>query len=152
MRRPYIAVLSFGFALSSASVMNAQTGVRATVMSRDGATKMVLSDSEVIFQFTKQGAIDASGGLEPKADKDDWNWMDDVLKGTADGVKNMRIVFDMKNIRDAQYENGTLSLYMTSRSLTAPRSDKHGVFAYQEVPEDQAQVFIREFKRAKGRA
>lgn len=141
------AVLFASFALASAST--AQETERAVVMSRDGATKLVLFNREIVFQFTEKGAKDATAGITPKATKENWNWMDDAMKGTATGVANMRMVLKVEDVRDARYEDGNLNLYMVSRPAHAAATDRHGLFKYEDVPEEQAQAFLREFGRLK---
>ena len=141
------AVLLASFALASAST--AQESERAVVMSRDGATKLVLFNREIVFQFTEKGAKEATAGITPKSTKENWNWVDDALKGTATGVANMRMVFKIQDVRDARYEDGDLNLYMASRPGNAADSDRHGLFKYEDVPEEQAQAFLREFGRLK---
>ncbi len=119
------------------------------VVSRDGATKLELLNRQIIFQFTEKGAREASTGVAPKPGKKNWNWMDDALQGAASGVANMRIVFPIEDVRDARYDGGTLTLYMASRPLDALATDRRGLFKYEDVPEDQAQTFVREFRRLK---
>src|ERR1700694_4527251 len=138
--------------LAFASLSVAQKPEPATVMSRDGATKLELVKRQIIFQFTEWGAREASGGVAPKPGKKNWNWMDDALQGAATGVANMRIVFPIEDVRDARYDRGTLTLYMSSRPLDAPATDRRGLFKYEDVPEDQAQGFVREFRRLKASA
>lgn len=142
-----VAVLFASFALASAST--AQESERAVVMSRDGATKLVLFNREIVFQFTEKGAKDATAGITPKATKENWNWMDDALKGTSTGVANMRMVFKIQDVRDAKYEDGNLNLYMASRPANATAANRNGLFKYEDVPEEQAQAFLREFGRLK---
>ena len=141
------AVLFASFALASAST--AQETERAVVMSRDGATKLVLFNREIVFQFTEKGAKDATAGITPKPTKENWNWMDDAMRGTATGVANMRMVLKVEDVRDARYEGGNLNLYMVSRPANAAATDRHGLFKYEDVPEAQAQTFLREFGRLK---
>jgi hypothetical protein len=141
------AVLLASFALASAST--AQGSERAVVMSRDGATKLVLFNREIVFQFTEKGAKDATAGVTPKATKENWNWMDDAMKGTATGVANMRMVFKIQDVRDAKYEDGNLNLYMAPRPGNAADMNRRGLFKYEDVPEDQARAFLREFGRLK---
>jgi len=138
-------VASLAFATLSA----AQEPERSVVMSYDGATKLVLLNHQIVFQFTEQGAREASVGVAPKKEKKNWNWMDDALQGAASGVANMRIVFAIEDVREARFENGTLTLYMTSRPVDAPPTDKRGLFKYEDVPEAQARAFVREFGRLK---
>ena len=146
-RSNVVATLFASLALASVSV--AQKPDAATVMSRDGATKLELLNRQIVFQFTEQGARDASLGVAPKPDKKHWNWMDDALQGAASGVANMRIVFPIEDVREARYDRGTLTLYMASRPIDAPATDRRGLFKYDDVPEDQAKAFIREFRRQK---
>ena len=141
------AVLFASIALASVSA--AQEPERAVVMSRDGATKLVLFNRQIVFQFTEKGAREASAGVAPKPGKENWNWMDDVLQGGASGIHNMRMVFKIEDVREARYERGDLNLYMASRPLNAANADGHGVFKYEDVPEEQAQAFLREFGRLK---
>ena len=141
------AMLFASITLTSLSV--AQQPERAVVMSHDGATKLVLLNRQIVFQFTEQGAREASAGVAPKEGKKNWNWMDDVLKGSASGINNMRIVFKIEDVREARYEKGTLTLYMASRPLDAPATDRRGLFKYEDVPEDQSQAFVRELARVK---
>lgn len=148
MRAHSNVVAALFASLALASVSAAQKP-HAKVESRDGATKLELLNREIVFQFTEQGAKEASLGVAPKADKKNWNWMDDALKGAASGAANMRIVFPVEDVRDARYDGGTLTLYMASRPLDAPATDRRGLFKYEDVPEDQAQTFLREFRRAK---
>ncbi len=142
-----VAVLFASFALASLSV--AQEPERAVVISHDGATKLVLLNRQIVFQFTEQGAREASAGVAPKEGKKNWNWMDDVLQGSASGIHNMRMIFKIEDVREARYENGTLSLYMASRPVNASATDRRGLFTYEDVPEDQSQLFVRELKRLK---
>jgi hypothetical protein len=142
-----VAALFASLVLTSVSV--AQKPGTATVASRDGATKLELLDRQIVFQFTEQGAREASAGVAPKPGKKNWNWMDDAMQGAASGVANMRIVFPIEDVRDARYDRGTLTLYMASRPGDAPATDRRGLFKYDDVPEDQAQAFIREFRRLK---
>jgi hypothetical protein len=137
------AFLAFG------SLSVAQEPERSVVMSHDGATKLVLIDRQIVFQFTEQGAREVSAGVVPKKGKKNWNWMDDALQGTALGVANMRMVFPIEDVREARYDGGTLTLYMASRAVDAPATDQRGLFKYEDVPEDQAQAFVREFGRIK---
>ena len=146
-RSNIVAVLFASLAFASLSV--AQKSEPATVMSRDGATKLELVNRQIIFRFTEQGAREASAGIAPKPGKKNWNWMDDALQGSATGVANMRIVFPIEDVRDARYEGGTLTLYMASRPVDAAATDRRGLFKYDDVPEDQAQAFVREFRRLK---
>jgi hypothetical protein len=146
----WLSILAATFVV--ASISPAQATTRAVVTSRDGATKLVLQDRQITFQFTEQGARSATLGLDPNRAKGDWNWMDDVLHGSSEGIKTMQIVFEIEKIRDARYENGALNLYFTSRPPDAPATDKHGIFSYENVPEDQAQAFIRQLKRLKPRS
>jgi len=148
--RSSVVVLFASLAFASPSV--AQKPEPATVMSRDGATKLELVNRQIIFRFTEQGARAATAGVAPKPGKKNWNWMDDALQGSATGVANMRIVFPIGDVRDAQYDGGTLTLYMTSRPVDAPATDRRGLFRYEDVPEDQAQAFVREFRRLKASA
>ena len=141
-----VAALFASLALTSVSVAQKPD---ATVESRDGATKLELLNRQIIFQFTEKGAREASLGVAPKPDKKNWNWMDDALKGAASGAANMRIVFPVEDVREARYDRGTLTLYMASRPLNAPAADRRGQFKYDDVPEDQAEAFIREFRRVK---
>lgn len=140
---------SLVMAIVMASVSVAQSPERAVVVSHDGATKLVLLNRQIVFQFTEKGAQEASAGVAPKEGKKNWNWMDDVLKGSADGIHNMRMVFKIEDVREARYENGTLTLYMASRPVDAAAADRHGLFTYEDVPEDQSQSFVREFRRLK---
>lgn len=142
-----VVVLFASIALASLSL--AQEPERAVVMSHDGATKLVLLNRQIVFQFTEQGAREASAGVSPKKDKKNWNWMDDILQGSASGIHNMRMVFKIEDVREARYESGTLTLYMASRPLDAPATDGRGLFKYEDVPEDQSQAFVRELKRLK---
>jgi hypothetical protein len=64
----------------------------------------------------------------------------------------MRIVFTIDDVRDARYNGGALTLYMATRPLNAADTDRRGVFKYDDVPEDQAQDFLREFRRLKASA
>jgi hypothetical protein len=141
------AMLLASLAFGSLSV--AQEPERSVVMSHDGATKLVLLDRQIVFQFTEQGAREVSAGVVPKKAKKNWNWMDDALQGTASGVANMRIVFAIEDVREARYERGTLTLYMASRPVDAPATERRGLFKYEDVPDDQAQAFVREFGRLK---
>jgi hypothetical protein len=149
--RSKVAAAAFA-SLTFASLSLAQKPEPATVMSRDGATKLELVKREIIFQFTERGAREASAGVAPKPGKKNWNWMDDALQGAATGVANMRIVFPIEDVRDARYDSGTLTLYMSSRPLDAPATDRRGLFTYEDVPEDQAQAFVKEFRRLKASA
>jgi hypothetical protein len=142
-----VTVLFVSLALPSLLV--AQQPERTVVESRDGATKLVLTDREIVFQFTEQGAREAAAGIAPKAGKRNWNWMDDALQGSAPGIDNMRIVFKIEDVREARYKGGALTLYMATRPLDAADTDRRGVFKYDDVPEDQAQSFLREFRRLK---
>jgi hypothetical protein len=135
--------------LAFATLSVAQEPERSVVMSYDGATKLVLLNRQIVFQFTEQGAREASGGIAPKKGKRNWNWMDDALQGAASGVANMRIAFSIEDVREARFENGTLTLYMTSRPVDAPPTDNRGLFKYEDVPEAQARAFVREFGRLK---
>jgi hypothetical protein len=146
-RSKIVAVFFASLALASFSA--AQKPDAATVVSRDGATKLELLNRQIIFQFTEKGAREASLGVAPKPGKKNWNWMDDALQGAASGAANMRIVFPIEDVRDARYDRGTLTLYMASRPIDAAATDRHGLFKYDDVPEDQAQAFIREFRRLK---
>ena|SRR4030088_38947 len=145
-----VAALFASLVLTSVSV--AQKPGAATVVSRDGATKLELLNRQIIFQFTEKGAQEASLGVAPKPRKKNWNWMDDAMQGAASGVASMRIVFPIEDVRDARYDRGTLTLYMASRPIDAPATDRHGLFNYDDVAEDQAQAFIREFRRLKASA
>lgn len=149
MRTRSKIVVALFSSLALASVSVAQKPGATTVTSRDGATKLELVNRQIIFQFTEQGAREASLGVAPKPGKKNWNWMDDALQGTASGVANMRIVFPIKDVREADYDAGTLTLYMASRPIDAPATDRRGLFKYDDVPDDQAQAFIREFRRLK---
>jgi hypothetical protein len=149
-RSNIVAMLFASLAFASLSV--AQKSEPATVMSRDGATKLELVNRQIVFRFTEQGAREASAGVAPKPGKKNWNWMDDALQGSATGVANMRIVFPIEDVRDARYDSGTLTLYMASRPVDAPATDRRGLFKYDDVPEDQAQAFVREFRRLKASA
>jgi hypothetical protein len=127
MRIPSKGVAVLFASLVVASLSNAQVPERAIVMSSDGATKLVLFDRQIVFQFTEQGARDVSAAVAPKKDKPNWNWMDDVLQGTAAGVANMRMVFAIEDVRGARYDAGTLTLYRARcRSVrgTAYQGDK----------------------------
>jgi hypothetical protein len=146
--RSNVVALLFSSAVF-ASVSFAQNAVPAAVMSNDGATKLEIVNRQIIFQFTEQGAREASAGVAPKPTKKNWNWMDDALKGSATGVANMRIAFPIEDVRDARYDNGTLTLYMSSRPLDAPATDRRGLFKYEDVPEVQARAFVVEFRRLK---
>jgi hypothetical protein len=145
-----LAVLCLSLAVPP--LLGAQQPEHISVESRDGATKLVLTDREIIFRFTEQGARDATAGVAPKAGKKNWNWMDDALQGAATGIENMRIVFTIDDVRDARYDGGALTLYMATRPLNAADTDRRGVFKYDDVPEDQAQDFLREFRRLKASA
>ncbi|MGH7604179.1 MAG: hypothetical protein ACRENK_09315 [Gemmatimonadaceae bacterium] len=144
------AVLFAAFAFAHVSA--AQEPERAEVLSRDGATKLVLFDRQIVFQFTEQGARDASAGVAPKTNKKNWNWMDDVLQGSASGIQDMKMVFKLEDVRDARYDDDTLTLYMSSRPVDAPAADRRGLFRYDDVPQDQSKAFVREFRRLKGSA
>jgi hypothetical protein len=61
----------------------------------------------------------------------------------------LRWIFDLEDVREARYERGALTLYMATRPLDAPETDRRDVFTCEDVPEDQAQAFIREFRRLK---
>jgi hypothetical protein len=149
MRAGSNVVAALFASLALASVSAAQKPDAATVMSRDGATNLELVNRQIVFQFTEKGAQDASLGVAPKAGKKNWNWMDDALQGAASGVANMRIVFPIEDVREARYDRGALTLYMASRPTDAPATDRRGLFKYEDVPEDQAQAFIREFRKVK---
>src|ERR1700682_5474414 len=107
MRARSNVVAALFTSLVFASVSVAQKPEAATVMSRDGATKLELLNRQIIFQFTEQGAREASAGFAPKPGKKNWNWMDDALQGAASGVANMRIVFPIEDVREARYDRGT---------------------------------------------
>ncbi|MEA2765624.1 MAG: hypothetical protein QOK07_2028 [Gemmatimonadaceae bacterium] len=152
MRARSNVVAALFASLAFASVSVAQKPEVAKVVSRDGATKLELINRQIIFQFTEQGAREASAGVAPKPGKKNWNWMDDALQGAASGVANMRIVFPVEDVRDARYDGGTLTLYMTSRPIDAAVTDRRGLFKYEDVPEDQAKAFVQEFRRLKASA
>ena len=149
MRIPLESVAMLFASLAFGSLSVAQEPEHSVVMSHDGATKLVLLDRQIVFQFTEQGAREVSAGVVPKKGKKNWNWMDDALQGTASGVANMRIVFAIEDVREARYERGTLTLYMASRPVDAPATDRRGLFKYEDVPQDQAQAFVQEFARLK---
>ena len=100
MRARSNVVAALFVSLAFASVSVAQKPEVAKVVSRDGATKLELLNRQIIFQFTEQGAREASAGVAPKPGKKNWNWMDDALQGAASGVANMRIVFPIEDVRD----------------------------------------------------
>jgi hypothetical protein len=77
---------------------------------------------------------------------------DDALQGNAAGIENMRMVFTIDDVREARYDGGALTLYMATRPLDAADTHRRGVFKYEDVPEDQAQAFLREFRRVKASA
>jgi hypothetical protein len=135
--------------LALASPSAAQEPERAAVYSRDSVTTLVLLDRQIVFRFTERGARDVAEGVAPKPGKRNWNWMDDVLRASASGIKDLEWIFDLKDVREARYERGALTLYMATRPLDAPETDRRDVFRYEDVPEDQAQTFIREFRRLK---
>lgn len=58
-------------------------------------------------------------------------------------------VLAIEDVREARYERGTLTLYMALLPIDAPANDRRGLFNYEDVPEDQAQAFVREFGRLK---
>ena len=149
MRASSKIVVALFASLAVASPSVAQSPESAIVASRDGATKLELINRQIIFQFTDKGAREASLGVAPKAGKKNWNWMDDALQGAASGVSNMRIVFLIEDVREARYNAGALTLYMASRPIDASATDRRGLFTYEDVPEDQAKAFIREFRRVK---
>ena len=125
----------------------------ATVVSRDGATKMVLMPDHVAFLFTEEGARRIERDAARSSRERNGNaWSGEwVRSGVSAGVRGMRMRFDLAAVREARFAGGALTLYMESRPADAPEDDRRGRFVFEDVEEDGARAFIRELERAKGR-
>lgn len=130
--------------------VTAQDSALATVVSRDGATKLVLTGDHVAFLFTEQGARVIERDLISSPSQRDTTWMDRVIAtSVSGGVRGMRMIFPLEDVREARYADGVLTLYMESRPLDAAETDQRGKFVYEDVETEEAHAFIRVFERIK---
>jgi hypothetical protein len=133
----------------------AQDGGLATVVSRDGATKMVLTSDHIAFLFTERGARAIENGVSARSaatlKRDSWmvGWMGASVLG---GVRGMRMRFDLATVREIRFADGALTLYRDNLPDGAPGASDRGRFVFRNVPEQEARVFVREFARLKARS
>lgn len=129
----------------------AQAPALVTVVSLDGATKLVLEPDHIAFVFTEAGARaieERLSGSEPAAGRDRWTERF-AYAGASGGIRGMRMRFDLDRVREVTVLDDAITLYIEGRAPDAAAADDRGRFVFEKPSPAEAAAFVEAFRRAK---
>ncbi|MDQ6925768.1 MAG: hypothetical protein M3154_05990 [Candidatus Eremiobacteraeota bacterium] len=141
-RSTFVAALVLAPAAVHAQVdSTARDSALATLLSRDGATRLVLTARALRFGFTEQGArrvrcsVDSSVAAQPAS-----GWLDVAALAhtvSASVVGGMRLAFPLRDVREVRVSGDSLTVCLASQPVDAdPCSARHRLTFSGAAPAD----------------